>query len=412
MFYPNNTAIRDNLGNLVYAVERPQYLGPVVVASSNRPTRVKFTNYLPDTANGGNLFIPVDTTVMGAGAGPNGGTFSQNRATMHLHGGNTPWISDGTAHQWVTPASENTQYPKGVSVAYVPDMNGGTEPKGTLSFYYTNQQSARLMFYHDHALGITRLNVMVGEAAGYIVRDAAEQNLINGGYIPKGADEIPLIIQDRTFVPNITQLAITDPTWNWGSGSADTANGTGDVWMPHVYMPNQNPYDPTGANPMGRWDYGPWFWPPVLGLTHGPLANPYAVNGPWEPPVEPGTPNPSQVPESFLDTPLVNGNPYPTVQVGPHAYRFRILNAANDRYLNLQLYYAEPLSVLITRGGFGYDSSPNVTFIGGGGTGAIAQAVLTPTTVSGINLTNGGTGYTTATVLFSGGGGNGAAADS
>ena len=46
---------------------------------------------------------------------------------------------------------------------------------------------------------------MVGEAAGYIVRDAAEQNLINGGYIPKGVDEIPLIIQDRTFVPNITQ---------------------------------------------------------------------------------------------------------------------------------------------------------------------------------------------------------------
>ena len=180
--------------------------------------------------------------------------------------------------------------------------------------------------------------------------------------------------------------------------------------MPHVYMPNQNPYDPTGANPMGRWDYGPWFWPPVLGLTHGPIANPYAVNGPWEPPVEPGTPNPSQVPESFLDTPMVNGNPYPTVQVGPHAYRFRILNAANDRYLNLQLYYAEPLSVLVTSAGFGYSSSPNVTFIGGGGTGAIAQAVLTPTTVSSVNVTNGGTGYTTATGPFSGGGGNGAAA--
>src|SRR5512137_2248162 len=41
-----------------------------------------------------------------------------------------------------------------------------------------------------------------------------------------------------------------------------------------------------------------------------------------------------------MDTPIVNGNPYPYVQIGPHAYRFRILNACNDRYLNLQLYYA------------------------------------------------------------------------
>ena len=58
----------------------------------------------------------VDTTYMGAGAGPNGGNYTQNRATIHLHGGNTIWISDGTTHQWTTPAGENTPYPKGVSV--------------------------------------------------------------------------------------------------------------------------------------------------------------------------------------------------------------------------------------------------------------------------------------------------------
>ena len=53
--------------------------------------------------------------------------FSQNRADIHLHGGRTPWISDGTAHQWITPAGEfpgarDPNYSKGVSVAYVPDM--------------------------------------------------------------------------------------------------------------------------------------------------------------------------------------------------------------------------------------------------------------------------------------------------
>jgi hypothetical protein len=42
--------------------------------------------------------------------------YTENRGTVHLHGGYTPWISDGTPHQWTTPATENTQYPKGVMV--------------------------------------------------------------------------------------------------------------------------------------------------------------------------------------------------------------------------------------------------------------------------------------------------------
>ena len=78
---------------------------------------------------------------------------------------------------------ESTPYPKGVSVKYVPDMDGGTEPQGTLTFFYSNQQSARLMFYHDHALGITRLNVYAGVAAGYLLTDSTETSLIsNAGF--------------------------------------------------------------------------------------------------------------------------------------------------------------------------------------------------------------------------------------
>ena len=48
--------------------------------------------------------------------------FKDNRATLHLHGGISPWISDGTAHQWITPADEMTPWPEGVSVESVPDM--------------------------------------------------------------------------------------------------------------------------------------------------------------------------------------------------------------------------------------------------------------------------------------------------
>ncbi len=384
LFYPDGTPIIDTTNswpnNYVYAYEAPQYLGPIIVAGSynpkfvagaalptggtnGKPTRIKFHNYLP-TGSGGDLFIPVDTTDMGAGMGPkttlgadcNPATtlcamYTQNRATMHLHGGNTPWISDGTPDQWTTPANENTPYPEGVSVYNVPDMDAGTEPQGTLTFYYTNQQSARLMFYHDHSYGITRLNVYAGEAAGYIVTDPVEQTLINGGTIPGTttvvaagtipATEIPLIIQDKTFVPSESQLAVEDPTWN--SGSTPGTVHTGDLWFPHVYMPNQNPFDPMGVNADGRWDYGLWFWPPFTNIANGTVPNPLypSATNPLEGPVNPGTPNPSLVPEGYMDTPLVNGTAYPYLSVTRQAYRFRILNASNDRMLNLQLYCAK-----------------------------------------------------------------------
>jgi FtsP/CotA-like multicopper oxidase with cupredoxin domain len=372
------------------------YLGPLIVASKDRPVRIKFTNKLA-TGAGGNLFIPVDTTYMGAGAGPSGGNYTQNRATMHLHGGNTIWISDGTTHQWTVPVGESTPYPKGVSVRYVPDMDGGTEPQGTLTFFYSNQQTARLMFYHDHAYGITRLNVYAGEAAGYLLTDPTETSLISSGVLPDLG--IPLIIQDKTFV-DATTIAAQDPTWNWGT--TPPTPHTGDLWWPHVYMPNQNPYVVTGANPCGRWDYGPWFFPPWT-VQFTPVTNPYynPAAAPWEPPVIPGIPNPSGVPESFMDTPIVNGNAYPYLSVQPKLYRFRILNACNDRFLNLQIYQVSNIinTINLTGGGSGYTSAPAVTITGGGGTGALATATITNGAVTAINLLSVGSGYTTAPTI-------------
>lgn len=341
--YPDGKPILSTNGSQVFAYDNPHYLGPTIMATKDKPVRIKFINYLP-TGSGGDLFIPVDTSVMGAGMGPIDmpgmpgmkENYTQNRATLHLHGGRTPWISDGTPHQWITPAGENTSYPKGVSVKNVPDM---PDPgPGAMTFFYTNQQSARLMFYHDHSYGITRLNVYAGEAAGYMITDQAEQNLISSGSVP--ADQIPLIIQDKTFV-NAATIMTTDPTWSWGS--LPGAAITGDLWMPHVYMPAQNPYDAAGVNPYGRWHYGPWFWPPTTNITQGPVPNPYydPINAPWEPPQMPGTPSPSMGMESFFDTPLVNGTAFPTMTVQPKAYRFRVLNAANDRFWNLQLYLAD-----------------------------------------------------------------------
>jgi len=358
------------------AVTSPQFLGPTIVAQKDRPVRIVFYNLLPTGAEG-DLFLPTDSTMMGSGEGPSNMTmptnlgsvmdevrnppcsehpkpaecFKDSRATLHLHGGVTPWISDGTPHQWITPAGENTMWPEGVSVENVPDMNVcGLATDGCQTFYYTNQQSARLMFYHDHSWGITRLNVYAGEAAGYVITDATEQALIDNGLLP--TDMIPLIVQDRTFVPDDKQLSEQDPTWDksrWG--------GEGNFWYHHVYMPAQNPGDPSGMSAYGRWMYGPWFWPPAANTVYGPIANPYFdpncnIDDPatWqyqtdpfcEPAEIPGTPNVSAGMEQFNDTPIVNGVAYPTTTVEPKAYRLRILNAANDRFFNFQWYIADP----------------------------------------------------------------------
>jgi len=379
------------------------YLSPIIVGQKGRPVRVKFVNQLP-TGVAGKLPLPVDTTYMGA----DGINDTDNRAAVHLHGGNTPWISDGTVRQWVKPKGE-TGNNKGESVRNVPDMwfnatgavisscagqttctiaGASNNPgDGAMTFFFTNDQSARLMFYHDHAEGTTRLNVYNGTLGVYLLQDPTEKALVDNGTLPSLVNTIPLVIQEKTFVPDRnpahpvlnfygsfrSQLESQDPTWRWGTGKTASAyNGNGDLWVPHIFMPNQNPGDVTGANAVGRWDYGPWFWPPFTAIQNGPIVNPYydaacnTTTSYCEGQYIPGVPNgslkavlsngiaggvmdhstgkitesPSGTPESFNDTSTVNGTAYPTMTVDPKPYRFRILSVGNDRMLNLSLLVA------------------------------------------------------------------------
>ncbi len=338
--YGTGTRIRGyyqkNTGDLRAGTDNStHYLGPVILATKNRPVRIKFINELGAANGEGDLFLPVDTTYMGAGNGPDGAhAYTQNRATLHLHGGHTPWISDGTPHQWTVPAVDSgLTYTRGVSTQNVPDMPA--PGPGEMTFYWTNNQSGRLMFYHDHAYGITRLNVYAGEAAGYIIVDPTEEASLAAAGVPGTivtdptsngtitsadlAHLIPLVIQDKSFVPQ--DIAVQDAKWTnskWGV--------YGDLWFPHVYETNQWPTNPdlSGANNFGRWDYGPWFWP-VFPVAIGGLP----------------TLDVSGVPEGFMDTPVVNGTAYPYVDVDPVAYQLRILNACNDRMLNLSLFTAD-----------------------------------------------------------------------
>jgi hypothetical protein len=328
VFDANRKSLTNPTGQ-VYLVDNPHHLGPVINSTRGTTVRVKFTNYLPV---GGKMFLPLDTTLPGAGLGPDGtNSYTQNRAGMHLVGGQAPWISAGSPHQWVAPAGENTPYKKGASAQSAPDMLDPGD--GSVNLVFPNDMSARFTFIQDRTSGMTRLNAYAGLEAAYVVTDPIEQIMITGGTLTGGglgaktvtvaantipAAQLPLIIEDKTFVP--ANIAQQDSLWNdpnWGA--------PGDLWFPHVYEPNQDPTQAGGANPVGRWDYGPLFWP--IFPVH---------------PAKATLPSPSFVPEAYHDTPVINGTAYPTVTVEPKAYRVRVLNASNDRFINLGLYKADP----------------------------------------------------------------------
>jgi len=322
--------VLDAAGAQVFAYDNPHHLGPIINATKGVPLRVKFMNLLP---KGAQLFLPVDSTVTGAGVGPDGLTsYSQNRAALHLVGGETPWISAGTPHQWIAPAGETNPGPtgavvdaRGASTQNVPDM---ADPgPGANTLYFPNDISARFTFYHDRTSGLTRLNTYAGMEAGYFVTDDAEKQLLTSKLIPASADTIPLIIEDKTFVP--ADVAQQDARWNKDSTGAPALvwGSEADLWFPHVYETNQDLTNPLGVNPVGRFDFGPMFWPIF------PAKDPLPSGAVGDATIVPG---------AYLDTPLVNGTAYPTVTVDPKAYRFRILNASVDRYLNLGLYKAAP----------------------------------------------------------------------
>ena len=230
---------------------------------------------------------------------------------------------------------------RGDSTQNVPDMPDPGPGSGTL--YFPNNLSARLMFYHDHTSALTRLNVYAGLAAGYVIIDPVEQGLVYSGVIPNTllGVGIPLVIQDKTFVPN--NIGPVGGTVTIGKGSAGNPitqtvtqsqdqkwdlnhwGQPGDLWFPHVYETNQDPNSIDGTNPVGRWDWGPWFWP-VFPAQYSLPSGAYG--------------DVTTTPEAFMDTPVVNGQAYPTLTVDPTAVRFRILSVPNDRAMSLSLYQA------------------------------------------------------------------------
>jgi spore coat protein A len=144
------------------------YIGPTIEARSGAPLEVEWRNELPDR----HLFA-IDHSLHGAEA-----SVPDVRTVVHLHGTKVPGDSDGHPEAWFTRGFAQT---------------GRVFSRRTSR--YPNDQPAATLWYHDHALGITRLNVYAGLAGFYILRDEAEDALP----LPRGPYEVPLMFQDRAF---------------------------------------------------------------------------------------------------------------------------------------------------------------------------------------------------------------------
>lgn len=149
-----------------------QYPGPTIEARRDQPVSVSWINDLRDITTGqlrAAHYLAVDTCLHGPDI-----TGLVPRTVVHLHGLRVGADSDGDPDATFGPGAQSALY------------------------QYPNIQQAATLWYHDHALGLTRLNVYMGLAGFYLIRDAAEDAL----GLPGGEYEIPLAIQDRSFNPD------------------------------------------------------------------------------------------------------------------------------------------------------------------------------------------------------------------
>lgn len=160
------------------------YPGRTFVAHSYAPINVRWTNNLVDM-DGMPLphFLPLDTSLMWAMPMDPMYPMSGVPVVTHLHGGHTESMSDGLPLAWYTPGFA---------------QKGSTWGKEVL--HYDLDQEAATLWYHDHALGITRLNVYAGLAGFFLLRDDQDTGLRDNPLgLPAFPYEVPIVIQDRMF---------------------------------------------------------------------------------------------------------------------------------------------------------------------------------------------------------------------
>ena len=157
--------------------------GPTIEARSGDGVFIEWINDLPRRH-----FLPIDHTLHGAEPDR-----PEVRTVVHVHGAKVPPQSDGWPEDWYAPGKSRT-------------------------YYYPNQQEPAALWYHDHAMGINRLNIYAGLFGLYLVRDDFEDRL----NLPSGQYEIPLVLCDRFLKRD-------------GSLDYPVSDRPGAPWVPEVF---------------------------------------------------------------------------------------------------------------------------------------------------------------------------------
>lgn len=295
--FPGTVAQGGTFNYPAFTIEAP-WNGHVTVEWRNELVNAN-GNYLPH-------LLPVDPTLHWANP-PGGMKGRDTRPTftstpdaytgpvpmvVHVHGAHAREESDGYAEAWYLPNANNI--PKGYAETgtfydyFMKKYNLKWGP-GMASFNYFNDQRATTLWYHDHTLGMTRLNVYAGPAGFWLIRGGPDDVVLDStdgstailpGPAPGVGDdplgeygEIPIVVQDRSFKPD-----------------------------------------------------GSLFFPESREFFDG-YTGPYIPDTPV-PPI--------WNPEFFGNMMVVNGFTWPYLEVEPKRYRFRFLNGCNARFLILQ----------------------------------------------------------------------------
>jgi FtsP/CotA-like multicopper oxidase with cupredoxin domain len=304
-----------------------------IEAEWNKDTQVQWRNELVD-AMGNPLphLLPVDPTLHWANPigmrdmapshdpadpywthpyvqGPNGSYTGPVPMITHVHGAHTFEDSDGYPEAWYLPAQAamdpNIAWATGTYFDIFSTAYGHNWGPGTATFKYPNTQRATTLWYHDHTLGMTRVNVYAGPAGFYLIRGGPDDMVLDGtgqtavlpGPAPGVGDdpfgtyyEIPIVIQDRSF----------------------DADGS-------LFYPDNRAFF-EGLNV-----------PPTMPYLDIPFIPDLACGG------QPNDVSPIWQPEFFGDAMVVNGRTWPYLEVEARRYRFRFLNGCNSRFLILKM---------------------------------------------------------------------------
>ncbi|MDE2367365.1 MAG: multicopper oxidase domain-containing protein [Burkholderiales bacterium] len=241
--------------------------GPTLVAQSQVANQVRWNNLLPEGVHHPFVQPPVDARLGGME-----GRYRVGHASVHLHGGHLHWASDGHPVRRA-----------GTAALLRPQTR--STPNSVLFEYPNTQQGGALLWYHDHVMDMTSMNVYSGLAGGYVLRDPGEAGIAE---LPSGDFEMPLIIQDRSF--------------------AAAPTGVGEPWMLYGHAPYLRDRIAKAAAPGDRQTLRDDIR--ALGAPMGEFKG---------------------------DALCVNGKIWPHLDVEPRAYRFRMLNGCNTRMLVLRL---------------------------------------------------------------------------